>query len=208
MTTRREEFARLAANLRAAGCLQREIAEALGISRGYACELLRDPTGALAWQRKQSYGGTCVGCGRRTDGSNGRKKASKRCAKCAREHQTTTEHGTPAMYDNHQCRCDICRHANAARKVLWSLHTTAPIPHGTYGGYSNHGCRCDLCRDAHNAGVKEIRARRLASGQFKHGRTGYAYGCKCDECRAAAREYGIEYRRVRREREAARSPRA
>lgn len=79
---RRQRLAREAAELRRAGLLHREIAEALGVSRSYAAELLIDPDGTLAKQRKMRYAGVCVDCGAPTSGCEGR-RASPRCLQCA-----------------------------------------------------------------------------------------------------------------------------
>jgi len=56
--------------------------------------------------------------------------------------------------------------------------------HGSSGMYTNHKCRCDIC----SAGWKEYRRKRLESGKFKHGTTGYALGCRCAVCSKASRE--------------------
>lgn len=79
---RRQRLAREAAELRGAGLLEREIAEALGVSRSYANELLRDPDGSRAKQRKRRYDSTCVDCGAPTSGCEGR-RAEPRCQQCA-----------------------------------------------------------------------------------------------------------------------------
>jgi hypothetical protein len=80
--TVRAQRAELAAALRAEGLLQREIAERLGLSRTYVHALLSDPDGSKAAARKAGYRGTCLNCGRRTDGSNGRALAPVYCARC------------------------------------------------------------------------------------------------------------------------------
>lgn len=78
----RAERAAQAAELRKTGMLQREIADVMGISRTYAAELLNDPDGAAGRARKDSYRGTCLGCGARTDGSNGKNAAPTHCIAC------------------------------------------------------------------------------------------------------------------------------
>lgn len=80
----RASRAAAAARLRAQGLAIRQIAAALAVSDSYAGELLRDPDGSRARARKARYGGVCCDCGCRTDGSNGRERAPKRCAPCAR----------------------------------------------------------------------------------------------------------------------------
>lgn len=79
---RRRRLAREAADLRAAGLLQREISDALGIRRSYVSELLRDPDGTLAKRRKDSYRQPCVDCGAITSGCEGLKPVP-RCQPCA-----------------------------------------------------------------------------------------------------------------------------
>ena len=82
MTAVREEQAQRVRALRDEGLLQREIAEQVGVGRSYVSDLLRDPFGELARQRKESYRGECEICGGPTDGSNGPAKAPKLCAIC------------------------------------------------------------------------------------------------------------------------------
>ena len=55
------------------------IAAELGISRSYAFSLRYDPSGTRERKRKRSYGGRCKTCGRRTDGSNGKRNAPSYC---------------------------------------------------------------------------------------------------------------------------------
>lgn len=78
----RGELAASASNLRAVGLSVREIATELEISRSYAADLLSDPDRSKAKARRERYGGRCVDCGAKTDGSNGRRLAPKRCASC------------------------------------------------------------------------------------------------------------------------------
>lgn len=82
----RAEMAARVAELRAQGLLQREVAERLGISRTWAAELDRDPEGKDMAERRKRYRGTCLDCGRATDGSNGRAKAPDYCRHCAPKH--------------------------------------------------------------------------------------------------------------------------
>lgn len=82
--TRAEQAAR-AAELRATGMLQREIAETMGISRSYVAELVNDPDGAKQAARRERYRGTCETCGAKTSGCNGRGDAPTHCARCFRE---------------------------------------------------------------------------------------------------------------------------
>lgn len=80
---------RVAVGLRASGFSIRQIAEATGWSRTYVRDLFYDPTGAKARARKDSYRGRCEECGGPTDGSEGRAKAPKICARCIaiRQHE-------------------------------------------------------------------------------------------------------------------------
>ena len=79
--SRAENRARVV-GLKAEGKSSRQIAESLGLSYTYVRELLVDPDGAKVRARKARYGGTCLDCGRQTDGSNGPAKAPKRCKQC------------------------------------------------------------------------------------------------------------------------------
>jgi hypothetical protein len=83
----RAERATHARELHDRGMLRREIAVAMGISPSYAAALLSDPDGSRTRARKDSYGGSCVGCGARTSGSNGRSRAPKRCHRCNTAHR-------------------------------------------------------------------------------------------------------------------------
>lgn len=83
----RADLAEMAVTLRQRGHTARQIADLLGVSRSYASELYRDPTGEKAKARKRSYGGTCKDCGARTDGSNGRANAPTQCWVCERRHR-------------------------------------------------------------------------------------------------------------------------
>lgn len=78
----RAQLAREVETLRGLGFLQREIADALGISRSYASELCIDPTGEAARARKDTYKDACVDCGAETSGSEGR-RVEPRCVRCA-----------------------------------------------------------------------------------------------------------------------------
>jgi transcriptional regulator with XRE-family HTH domain len=85
------ERLRLAAqvrSLRESGLTVSDVGAALGISRSYASELERDPTGRKARDRKDSYAAPCVECGAPTSGSEGRRKRPL-CEKCA--HAEATE---------------------------------------------------------------------------------------------------------------------
>lgn len=83
----RTEKASVAAAMRDAGASWREMREGLGVSQSYLGALLSDPDGSRDRARKRRYGGTCEGCGRRTDGSNGSGRAPKMCATCTAQKQ-------------------------------------------------------------------------------------------------------------------------
>lgn len=83
--TRAEKSAR-AIEMRGRGMTAREIAAELGISRGYASQLCADPDGAKNAARRDRYRGTCLDCGKPTDGSNGRTGAPTYCRRCAPAH--------------------------------------------------------------------------------------------------------------------------
>lgn len=80
--TRAEKVAQAQA-LRAEGLKLREIAERMGMALQTVHAYLTDPDGSKVRARKESYRGTCVDCGRRTDGSNGTARAPERCNPCA-----------------------------------------------------------------------------------------------------------------------------
>lgn len=80
----RAERAAIAERLYAEGMNDREIAEAMGISRSYAASLRSDPTGTGERARKDSYRVPCAtGCGKLVNGSDGKPKPGAICADCA-----------------------------------------------------------------------------------------------------------------------------
>lgn len=70
-----------AANLKAQGMNGLQIADALGISKAYAYDLLADPSGVRMRVRKASYDQVCVDCGARASGTDG-PRAEPRCRDC------------------------------------------------------------------------------------------------------------------------------
>jgi hypothetical protein len=84
----RAERVRTVQLLRERGMTQQEIAALLGLSRSTVSMYVTDPDGSQDRARKASYGGTCEGCGARTDGSNGPGSAPRLCAACtvAKQH--------------------------------------------------------------------------------------------------------------------------
>jgi hypothetical protein len=133
--------------LRELGLPNRAVAELLGLSERTVRSYISDPTGAKDRARKESYRGTCVDCGARTNGSNGRAKAAPRCFPCFnRAAFGVAQHGTLRKY-RLGCGCGACRAAN--RLYMASLKGKEAPNHGTESGYSNYGCRCDTCLQAH-----------------------------------------------------------
>lgn len=77
------------------------------------------------------------------------------------------EHGLGG-YNNHSCRCAVCRLAKAEYMQWWRSHKMndkqrkvdarrklakrhalrEDVPHGTLDGYTNHACRCWECTEA------------------------------------------------------------
>lgn len=60
----------------------KEVAEVTGISLSYSHAIYRDPEGLIDKARKRRYGRPCLGCGRRTSGAWGPRKAPLYCVKC------------------------------------------------------------------------------------------------------------------------------
>lgn len=74
-------------------------------------------------QRKRMYGGICEGCGKVTDGSNGRAKAPRLCLACHNEKRAdAVPHGSVTRY-RRGCRCDDCRWAPA--RAAWDARERA-----------------------------------------------------------------------------------
>jgi transcriptional regulator with XRE-family HTH domain len=80
---KRVERSRMALALRAEGLSHQDIADRMGVTRSYVGDLLSDPDGSAARQRKDSYAGVCEECGGPTDGANGPAKAPRLCKTCA-----------------------------------------------------------------------------------------------------------------------------
>jgi hypothetical protein len=83
--TRAEKVAE-AQRLRGEGLLLREIAERMGSKTGTVHSWLADPDLSKQRARREGYRGTCVDCGKPTDGSNGAAKAPTRCSACTSTH--------------------------------------------------------------------------------------------------------------------------
>lgn len=83
-TAERLALAARVAELRAErGWSWAQIAVELDISASYVSELFRDPDGALARARKDSYARPCPDCGEPMSGSDGRDDGPEHCADCA-----------------------------------------------------------------------------------------------------------------------------
>lgn len=95
--TRAENVAE-AQRLRAQGLLLRETASEMGVNRTTLSSWLEDPDGTKQKERRKRYAGTCVDCGKPTDGSNGAGASSERCDACHRKYQQTDEYRIQHTY--------------------------------------------------------------------------------------------------------------
>ena len=201
--TRAERLAQITALIER-GLTHRQIAGELGLSPSGVREIIYDPDGSKQRERRKRYEGTCIDCGARTDGANGREKAPIRCDACNRVFRQP-EHGTRSRYTG-GCRCTECRAANAAKAR--AMKGKEPPQHGTRSAYANFGCRCDDCRRAHREFERTPKNRRYQQKWMErirgtepreHGTpTAYdSYACRCDICRAgnAARHRAWRARR-------------
>lgn len=91
----RADRVREAQQLRAQGLLLREIAEQMGVAVQTVHAYLSDPDLSKLRARQASYAGTCIDCGRPTDGSDGPGKAAERCADCRARYQHEQRRWTP-----------------------------------------------------------------------------------------------------------------
>lgn len=73
-----------------------------------------------------------------------------------------TPHGTFGGYNNHGCRCDRCRAANAAEFARSKAARADRLrmdptlaPHGVASTYGNWGCRCRPCTEANAVKKRE-----------------------------------------------------
>ena len=83
---------------------------------------------------------------------------------------SAADHGSASTYDNHGCRCDECRAANAARHAAARKRRKvdlgagrAVVPHGKASTYANWGCRCAACTAARRDAKRAYTAKRRAS---------------------------------------------
>lgn len=83
-TPRAERVAQVLALIIDEGLTARHVANRLGVSYQTVRELLSDPDGSKARERRQRYQGVCADCGGPTDGSRGFAKAPARCRYCVR----------------------------------------------------------------------------------------------------------------------------
>lgn len=82
-----------------------------------------------------------------------------------------------STYQNHKCRCEVCKAACAAyqqqrrehyrarrlaAQALGGIFVAPGVTHGV-NGWDNFACRCQVCRDAHNAAARSYAARRKES---------------------------------------------
>jgi DNA-binding CsgD family transcriptional regulator len=74
-----EEVRYRACYLRSLGWTYKEISAETGAPKGTIHRWITDPDGTKARARKDSYGGRCEVCGKKTSGANGRGTAAKRC---------------------------------------------------------------------------------------------------------------------------------
>lgn len=79
----RADRVELARALRGKGKSNSEIASILRVSSSTVSSYFEDPTLDKLRARKQRYAGSCVDCGRPTDGNLGRGRSPLRCADCA-----------------------------------------------------------------------------------------------------------------------------
>lgn len=158
--------------------------------------------------RNWYLGGECEDCGVPIVYDSASYDPPRRCRPCDRASKEA-QHGSCSKYST-GCRCDDCTRAN--REYQRTLKGRPPRTHG-HSGYRNYGCRCQTCKDGNLAYMRSIEwkhqrawaARIRGTPPPRHGTfVGYSkYACRCDECRRANRDHSREWRRRRRERQAA-----
>lgn len=93
---------------------------------------------------------------------------ARRCSQANEVCPHQLQHGTYTAYNNHGCRCQLCRVANTEwgrgarqrRRARMERGEVQP-PHGVETTYFNYMCRCELCRRAHNVRqLERIRRRK------------------------------------------------
>jgi transposase len=72
----------------------RDVADVLGVSIHTVRSYLSDPDLGKLRARKARYAGECVYCGKPTDGTSGKGRASERCVTCSVAHQKATARWT------------------------------------------------------------------------------------------------------------------
>jgi hypothetical protein len=78
----RAEWVRIVEGLRAEGLNGLALARRLGLSSSFVYDLINDPDGTSAKERKSRYAGVCVDCGAPTSGGEGRRD-EPRCHPCS-----------------------------------------------------------------------------------------------------------------------------
>lgn len=111
------------------------------------------------------------------------------------------KHGR-AAYENHGCRCSVCREANSrhhadVRLVKGEAFRSDPSDsrHGTVNGYTNYGCRCGKCRaaNAQDKRLRRIRGTRAAVSQERVEALRAEQGGVCAACGGVFGVDGFEY---------------
>jgi hypothetical protein len=155
-----------AQRLREEGLLLREIAERMGAKRTTVSAWLCDPDGSKLRARKDSYRGECIDCGARTDGSNGRANAPRRCDECSRRFR-------------HERR-------------IWTPDTIVEAIRAFHDQYGFVPCATDwspALAYAHTLSDAEVRARRYETGAWPPTATVLK---ECGSWNAAIRAAGFE----------------
>jgi hypothetical protein len=126
-----------------------EIAVLVGKSYSSVANLLADPDGRKQRARRMRYQGTCVDCGRPTNGSNGYAKAPTRCAPCAAIYQHEQKYWTRERiiaaiqrwadeHDGEPPRAPDWTHAGPARlhPASSTVYAAASNPHAEFASWS------------------------------------------------------------------------
>lgn len=165
MTVSRRERAETVAALLGEGLNVREVADRLGLSRAYVYALIQDPDGSRDKERKKQYGRPCVeGCGRTTNGSDGRTGAAKRCLDCERARNE----------DRNRRIFEAWERGETGREIADREGVTETTVHSLVNGYRR---RNGMSLSLHRRRDREL--WELIERRWREGATGYEIAAEC-----------------------------
>lgn len=170
----RLEKAHEAQRLRDTGLSVREVAERMGAKHKTVWSWLTDPDGSKLDARKRSYAGTCIDCGRPTNGNAGPGKAPERCQPCRHIFERTdlahrlAQGSSDLHYTDERCfaavRRVVAAHGGPVSKQRYDEFRRADEPSGVllFHRFDTWWNLCDLAGVGHVNGVRRRYHRMTA----------------------------------------------